>query len=50
MSDTEEPKTKKQKTSKKERKSTDGKEESASENVVDNTPTYEERCLASITQ
>ena len=46
MSDTEEPKAKKQKISKKDRKSTDSKEKSTGEDVVDNTPTYEERCLA----
>lgn len=44
MSDTDEPKAKKQKTSKKERKSIDKKEKSA-ESAPD-APTYEERCLA----
>ena len=47
MSDTEEPKAKKQKTSKKDRKSTDSiksKSEDATDNT--NTPTYEERCKA----
>ena len=47
MSDTEEPKAKKQKTSKKDRKSTDSIK-SKSEDAADNTnaPTYEERCKA----
>lgn len=45
MSDTEEPKAKKQKTSKKDRKSTDSiKSKSEEDNT--NTPTYEERCKA----
>lgn len=43
MSDTDEPKAKKQKTPKKDRKSTDNKKK-AIEDV--DTPTYEERCLA----
>ena len=45
MSDTEEPKAKKQKTSKKDRKSTDSTKEKSSEGAAD-APTYEERCLA----
>ena len=50
MSDTEEPKAKKQKTSKKDRKSTDSiksKSEDATTSASEsNTPTYEERCKA----
>merc|ERR1719183_1500612 len=42
MADTDEPKAKKQKSSKKERKSTDNKEKESSAD----TPTYEERCEA----
>ena len=44
MSDAEEPKKKKQKTSKKDRKSTDSGKEASSEAA--DAPTYEERCLA----
>eukprot|EP00584_Thalassiosira_punctigera_P006906 CAMPEP_0172525444 /NCGR_PEP_ID=MMETSP1067-20121228/468_1 /TAXON_ID=265564 ORGANISM="Thalassiosira punctigera, Strain Tpunct2005C2" /NCGR_SAMPLE_ID=MMETSP1067 /ASSEMBLY_ACC=CAM_ASM_000444 /LENGTH=180 /DNA_ID=CAMNT_0013308697 /DNA_START=113 /DNA_END=655 /DNA_ORIENTATION=+ len=48
MSDTDEPKAKKQKTSKKDRKPTgEKKEKKATENADGTpTPTYEERCLA----
>ena len=59
-SDTDEPKAKKQKTSKKERKSTDGSiskhaekksvvvatTDETTEAKVDNTPSYEQRCMA----
>ena len=46
MSDTEEPKAKKQKTSKKDRKSTDSIKSKSEDVVESNTPTYEERCKA----
>ena len=50
MSDSDhEPKKKKQKTSKKDRKSTDSTKSKSEEKdaaTADNTPTYEERCLA----
>lgn len=47
MSDIEEPKAKKQKTSKKERKSTGGKDKSSGDtDHAADAPTYEERCLA----
>ena len=49
MSDSDQPKKKKQKTSKKDRKSTDStksKPDDTATSATDNTPTYEERCLA----
>mmetsp|Transcript_9409 Transcript_9409/g.16987 ORF Transcript_9409/g.16987 Transcript_9409/m.16987 type:complete len:178 (-) Transcript_9409:146-679(-) len=46
MSDSDQPKAKKQKSSKKDRKSLDKKEKKATESAAADTPTYEERILA----